>query len=107
MGEQLASRLLKSRGLQILQKNKRTKIGEIDILALDGTTLIIVEVKTKTNLDQGAAIEMITPTKQRKLLLLARELQNEYQTEDVRVDAVVIDQANSRPIAEHIPGILF
>ena len=75
-------------------------------MALDGETLVLVEVKAKTSDTFGAAVEMITPTKQKKLLLLARELQSEYQTEDVRIDALVIDQAETEPISEHIVGIV-
>lgn len=45
-GERIAARALRRRGYRILARNVRTPCGEIDILALDGETLVVVEVKT-------------------------------------------------------------
>ena len=46
-GENLAARLLKNKGMEILVRNLRLKYGEIDIVALDGECLVFVEVKTR------------------------------------------------------------
>lgn len=90
-GEQIASDFLRRIGYKIIDTNVRSKIGEIDILAQDRSTLVIVEVKAKRGTHQGSAIEMITPTKQYKLILLALELQNRYKTEEIRIDVIAID----------------
>lgn len=90
----------------MLKQNLRTKYGEIDILARDGQTLVIVEVKAKTSDRQGAAIEMITPTKQAKLVLLAHELQMKYQTPNVRIDIVTVDSASDNPQLRHYKGLI-
>lgn len=67
---------------------------------------MIVEVKAKTSDHQGAAIEMITPTKQAKLVLLAHELQMKYQTPNVRIDVVTVDSADDKPQLRHYKGII-
>lgn len=106
MGETLASQFLTQKGLKILGRNLRTRLGEIDILAADGQTLVIVEVKTKRHARQGTAIEMITPTKQRKLVLLTQEIQQKYQSDNVRVDAVAIDGSVDNLQIKHYKGII-
>lgn len=92
--------------MKILAQNLKTKIGEIDILAQDQGTLVVVEVKAKSNASYGSAIEMITRAKQRKLLLLARELQMKYQRDSVRVDVVAIDQFLETPTIQYYKGAL-
>ena len=47
MGEQLAAEHLARRGYQILERNYRTRFGELDIVASDGRTLVFCEVKTR------------------------------------------------------------
>lgn len=99
----MAAKFLQSQGLKILTRNLRTKIGEIDILASDGPTMVVVEVKTKTSAIFGAAIEMITPTKQLKLINLARWAQVKHQRRSVRIDIVTVDRADDsfeRPFEE-------
>lgn len=107
LGETLAEQLLQRKKLRILARNLRTKFGEIDILARDGNELVVVEVKAKTSARFGAAIEMITHAKQRKLILLAHELQMKYQTDGVRIDIITVDNAqSSQPIVKHHQGLI-
>lgn len=47
-GERIAARLLKSKGYRIIDRNVEMSRGEIDIIALDGRTLVFVEVKTRS-----------------------------------------------------------
>lgn len=67
---------------------------------------MVTEVKTKTSDFFGAAIEMITPAKQRKLVLLTHELQAKYQTNNVRIDVVAIDHAGTTPTLKHYKGVI-
>ncbi len=46
-GEDLAVRHLEASGYRILERNYRTRIGEIDIIAREGETLVFVEVKSR------------------------------------------------------------
>jgi putative endonuclease len=105
-GETLASQFLQQKKLTILDRNLKTKFGEIDILAKDDETLVLVEVKAKTSDKYGSAIEMITPAKQRKLVLLACELQMKYQSESVRIDVVTVENAKTMPQLKHYPGVI-
>ena len=70
-GERLACRYLLSQGLTILDRNWRCSRGEIDIVALDGRSLVVCEVKTRTTEAFGAPFEAVTWTKRRRLRRLA------------------------------------
>jgi putative endonuclease len=53
LGEQIAADHLARRGFEILQRNYRTRWGEIDIVAFDGRTLVFCEVKSRRLRRQG------------------------------------------------------
>lgn len=103
--ETLATQKLPS-SYQLIARNLRTKLGEIDILARDGNKLVIIEVKAKTSDRFGSAIEMITAAKRRKLVILAHELQMKYKTESVRIDVITVDNAGSEPVLKHHKGVI-
>lgn len=67
LGENFAVTLLKKQGYKILTRNFKSKFGEIDIIALDGNTLVFVEVKTRWSKKYGAPEESVTPLKLRHL----------------------------------------
>lgn len=71
-GEELAALLLRRGGFTILERNVRCRFGEIDIVAMDGGTVVFVEVKGKSGAGLGEPEEMLTPWKRRRLTLLAR-----------------------------------
>lgn len=66
--ETLAARYLESRGLVIIARNLRFKVGELDLVCLDGHVLVIVEVRQRRNEDFGGAIASVTAWKQRKII---------------------------------------
>ncbi len=70
-GEQLAVSYLQRQGYGIIAQNWRCSLGEIDIIATDGTTLIFVEVRTRRSSIVGLAEESVTRSKQRRLAALA------------------------------------
>ncbi|MBU4376955.1 MAG: YraN family protein [Candidatus Omnitrophica bacterium] len=91
-GEALASGYLKRQGYEILERNYKTKIGEIDIVARDGKALVFVEVKTRQSDLYGLPEEAINAKKMRKLTQLAElyiKRKHLYQTE-ARFDVVGI-----------------
>ena len=53
-GEQAAAEYLESCGLRILDRNWRCAVGEIDIVAVDRRTLVVVEVKSRTGTRSAA-----------------------------------------------------
>ena len=67
MGEDLAVEFLKRNNHNILERNYRNRIGEIDIIAEDGPVLCFIEVKTRTSDSFGLPQEAISKAKQRKI----------------------------------------
>jgi putative endonuclease len=70
-GEQVAARFLTQAGLTVLGRNWRCSQGEIDIIALDGRTLVICEVKTRSGVRFGTPLEAVSKPKLRRLRRLA------------------------------------
>jgi putative endonuclease len=71
-GESIACRELENLGYRIIERNYRTRFGEIDIVADDGGTIVFVEVKTKTSGDFGDPVEEVTPQKQRQIVSMGK-----------------------------------
>lgn len=74
--ERLVATRLRRRGWRILERNARTRTGEIDLVCLDGRTLVFVEVKAGrigARLGPERPALAVGPRKQRRLRLLARE----------------------------------
>lgn len=108
MGEALACRYLESIGYEILDRNWRTRRGEIDIVARIGETTVAIEVKTKRGTRYGAPLEAITYVKARRLrVLLATWLMEHNPTSKrIRVDGIGITlRPVSEPLLEHVEGI--
>ncbi len=77
LAEDAAETFLLRHEYRIVERNLRTKLGEIDFVALDGETLCFVEVKARTSAEFGLAIEAVGPRKRARLaraaaLFLAR-----------------------------------
>jgi len=72
IGEDAAARYLQSRGYAILERNYRTNLGEVDIVARHGGDLVFVEVKSRTSSDSFAPAESVTRSKRDKLVKLAQ-----------------------------------
>lgn len=96
-GEDAAAAYLERIGLTIVDRNWRCTSGEADIIALDGRTLVIVEVKTRRTSSAGTPEEAVSPTKQRRLARVARHYVAHAGLEDteVRFDVIAI-----RPIGD-------
>ncbi|WP_194174867.1 YraN family protein [Desulfofundulus thermobenzoicus] len=71
-GEDDASRYLVSKGYRLVQRNFRCPAGEIDIIALDGRTMVFVEVRCRSTDSFGLPQESVGRQKQAKLRLAAR-----------------------------------
>ena len=66
-GEALAVDALRRNGFRILERNFRTPVGEIDVVAEEGELLCFVEVKWRSGREKGHPAEAVTPEKQRRL----------------------------------------
>ncbi|NOY39995.1 MAG: YraN family protein [Nitrospirae bacterium] len=70
-GEAFAVKYLRKKGYRIMASNYQTPIGEIDIVARDGDTIVFVEVKTRQSLLYGYPSEAVTWRKRERLKRLA------------------------------------
>jgi putative endonuclease len=66
-GEDAATRFLKRLGYRILARGLDSRLGELDIIAVDDRTIVFVEVKTRTTTDAGHPADAIDATKQRRM----------------------------------------
>ncbi|GAC58993.1 hypothetical protein GOHSU_66_00080 [Gordonia hirsuta DSM 44140 = NBRC 16056] len=73
IGEGFAAEFLQAQHWRILERNWRTRYGELDLIAADGTTLVIVEVKTRASHVYTDPVAAVTPAKLRRMRLLARQ----------------------------------
>ncbi len=67
-GEGLAEKFLKKMGYKIIERNFRTRLGEIDIIADDGGTLVFIEVKSRESIAYGRPFEAVDYFKKRKIV---------------------------------------
>jgi putative endonuclease len=108
-GERVAARALASAGLQILERNWRGRQGEIDIVALDGDELVVVEVKTRSGLGFGHPAAVVTPAKLARLRRLAAEwlAAHDLRPAGVRIDVVAVIRHRAGPAdVEHLRAVL-
>lgn len=107
-GEDIACAYLVSRGYQVIDRNWRCGAGEIDIVARQGSSLVVIEVKARSSLAAGHPFEAITARKYSRLRALAGHW-CEAQAEtfaSVRIDAVgVIIPGGGPATVEHLTGV--
>ncbi len=103
LGEDLAVNYLINKGYQILERNWRSGHKEIDIIALDGDTLVAVEVKTRKSNTYGEPDIAVGAMKQ-QMLIWAADAYVRYKNLDVEVrfDIVSIVITDTGEHIEHI-----
>ncbi len=103
-GEDAAAAYLERVGLVVVHRNWRCTSGEADLVALDGETVVIVEVKTRRSTAAGTPEEAVSPTKQRRLARIARHYLAEAGLSEceVRFDVVAIyPVSDDRAVLRH------
>ncbi len=99
-GEEIAARYLSSRGWEILARSWRPefapRLGEVDLLARDGSTLVVVEVRARSSRGHGTSLESVDARKAARLARLARAAARAFDMDEVRVDVVGIDRGRGR-----------
>ncbi|MEK7461378.1 MAG: YraN family protein [Patescibacteria group bacterium] len=106
IGENLAAKLLQTKGYKILARNLKNKLGEIDLLTEHKKIIVLVEVKTKRGLLFGLPQEMVNWHKQQKLRLLARWLEQQYPGRDIRVDVIAVNLEFDPPDIVHLEDVI-
>ena len=105
-GESQAALFLQQKGFNILAKNYKTKLGEIDVIAQRGDVIAFVEVKTRTSHYFHASL-LITPSKQRKIALTAKQFIQENNLDGnfvLRFDTVFVSHKENGVEFEYIPN---
>ncbi len=67
VGEDAGVEWLRRHGYRIVDRNVSNRVGELDVIARDGDTLCFIEIKARSSHHYGAAIESVTPNKQRRI----------------------------------------
>jgi len=89
--EAMAAAFLEKRGLKIVARNYRCRLGEIDLVARDGATTVFVEVRRRASSAFGGAAASITSAKRLKLLKAARHYLSRLRAmPQCRFDALLI-----------------
>ncbi len=103
-GEDLAVRHLRRKGYKIIQRNFRTRLGEIDIIARHKGVVVFIEVKTRKSMRYGDPKFAVTKDKQRKISMVALEYLKQHgglQTR-ARFDVVTVQPPEDAPKIEVI-----
>jgi len=105
-GEDMAAAHLKKQGYKILERNYRTPIGEIDLVARHQGALVFIEVKTRRSRRFGSPQEAVHPAKQERLRNLAEYYLQQQGLGEVmvRFDVVGILWQGGKPQIEVIEG---
>jgi putative endonuclease len=102
-GEGLAVKFLKKKGYKIIERNYRTPVGEIDIIAIDGETLSFIEVKTRESIAYGLPFEAVNFFKRRKISNVALLYLKKFKkVPPCRFDVVSIHYKEGKPELELI-----
>ncbi len=90
--EQSASDYLENSGYRILARNVSSKLGEIDIIAMDGETLVFIEVRSRTRSDQVHPAATVTRKKQLQIIRCATAWCQKHRIRDtmIRFDVVAV-----------------
>ena len=111
-GEDLACAELVRQGMEVVDRNWRCPLGEIDIVAAEvddrGVTLVFCEVKCRTGLGFGHPLEAITWTKMQTLRQLAAHWlrQHRVRAAGIRLDAIgVVMVPGQEPSLTHVKAV--
>ena len=103
--ERLACAFLRANGFEVLERNVRFPVGEIDLIAQEGRTLCFIEVRSTGSEKWGGPLASITNRKRRRIQKAARWYwhRRPIKLPEARFDVVAVDWGNSHP--PHRPKI--
>src|SRR6476469_3034475 len=104
-GEDAAATYLKNLGYVIVAHGHRDNIGELDLVAVDGRTVVFIEVKTRTSHDAGHPADAVDEKKQQRLTRLALSYMKRHDLLEcaARFDVVAVTWPadSNQPTIEH------
>ena len=110
VGERLALEHLERLGYRAVERNYRTRFGELDLIVCDRTSIVFVEVKTRRVGAIASSLESVSPRKQRQVRSMAAawlvESADRPRSRELRFDAVgvTIDPQGRLVALEHLEG---
>lgn len=92
LGEEIASKYIISKGGKVIERNYRTRVGEVDLIAKLNGELVFVEVKSRSNINYGYPSESVNYKKKRKITNVAKYyiLDNSLENLSIRFDVIEI-----------------
>jgi putative endonuclease len=99
-----ACRHLERSGFTIEERNFRTRVGEIDIVARKGDVLVFVEVRSRGDHDFGTPEESVTPAKRRRIVAAARRYLSMVPPSswrEARFDVIAIEGSGAAAVLRH------
>ena len=107
-GEDVAAEWIEAQGMRVLERNWRCAEGEIDLVALDGDDVVVVEVKTRSGAGYGHALEAVTAAKLARLRRLAVAWSRAHpgRGRGLRIDvvAITVERCHGHERIEHVRG---
>lgn len=107
-GEEVALRHLTGAGLELVERNWRCEIGEVDLVMREGDVLVVCEVKTRTSTAYGTPHQAVTEQKAARLRRLAARWAAEHPgwVGELRIDLVaVLRPLRGASVVEHLRGV--
>ncbi len=105
-GEVLAAQFLKAKGFQILEKNYRCRLGEVDLIVEDKDRLVFVEVKTRRDSQTVSPRELISRNKQIHISKVAQhylaQKKNQKTQKTSSFAVLIVDWSLGQPEVEFI-----
>lgn len=103
IGEEYASRYLLAKGYKIVDRNYRSIIGEIDIIAMKDDLLVFVEVKARTTINYGYPYEAVNWKKRARIIKNSYIYMKEKHMENLQFRFDIIEvYLLDRPKINHI-----
>jgi len=103
--ENVAESFLNKKGLKTLERNYLARVGEIDLVMLDGRTLVFAEVRYRASDSHGTAADSVTRIKQRRISNAARrylQYHPHLSTRPCRFDVISIGSNEGRTLLDWI-----
>ena len=100
----MAEEFLRRSAYTIVARNYRCRLGEIDLVALDGRMLVFVEVRSRSGPAFGTPLESVDLRKQMRLGRVARQFlaERRWHDRDARFDVIGIRWDEDPPRVEHV-----
>lgn len=108
-GEKLVRSYLDKYGYELLARNFKCDLGEIDVIFKDKNEIVFAEIKSRNNMKFGRPAESVTNFKMKHILNVAKYFLyiNNLSDEFIRFDVIEVYLNSKKPIINHIKGVFW